>query len=101
MINCDNCRTLGFCGSHNVVKYLDVVYGAQSMTLMVHIYGGRRGIIEDHVLLFPKLIDIKIDECDNMGVLGFVKFTSKLFRGARTGKFGLDLNCRTWKARST
>ena len=38
-----------------MAKYTDVVYGAQSMTIMVRIFGGHRGIVEDPMLLFTKL----------------------------------------------
>ena len=38
-----------------MVKYMDVVYGAQLMTIMVRIFGGHRGIVKDPILLFTKL----------------------------------------------
>jgi hypothetical protein len=44
----DNGRTLGFRG----VKYADVVYGGDSMTMVVRISGGHRSLIEAPMFIF-------------------------------------------------
>jgi hypothetical protein len=51
VINMDNGRTLGFWGD-TIVKYVDVVSGGNSMTMVVRISGGRRSLIEAPMLIF-------------------------------------------------
>jgi hypothetical protein len=51
VINIDNGRTLGFWGD-TTVKYVDVVFGGDSMTMVVRISRGRRSLIEAPMLIF-------------------------------------------------
>jgi hypothetical protein len=51
VINMDNGRTLGFRGD-TTVKYVDVVSGGDSMTMVVRISRGRRSLIEAPMLIF-------------------------------------------------
>jgi hypothetical protein len=53
-LHCDNGRTLGFRGNTHV-KYADVVWGGESMTLVVRSPGGRRYAIEDLMLIFTSV----------------------------------------------
>jgi hypothetical protein len=51
VVNVDNGRTLGFRGD-TTVKYVDVISGSDSMTMVVRISGGRRSLIEAPMLIF-------------------------------------------------
>lgn len=51
VINVDNGRTLGFCGSSDV-KYADVVSGGEGFTMMVRLTGGRDARIANPFLVF-------------------------------------------------
>jgi hypothetical protein len=51
VVNVDNGRTLGF-REDTTVKYVDVVSGGDSMTMVVRISGGRRYLIEAPMLIF-------------------------------------------------
>ena len=51
VVNMDNGRTLGFRGDTST-KYTEVVFGGDSMTLVVQISGGRRSMIEAPMLIF-------------------------------------------------
>ena len=51
VINMDNGRTLGFRGD-TTIKYVDVVSGGDSMTMVVRISGGCRSLIESPMLIF-------------------------------------------------
>ena len=51
VINVDNGRTLGFRGD-STVRYAEVVFGGDSMTMVVRISGGRRAMIEAPMLIF-------------------------------------------------
>ena len=51
VINLDNKRTLGFWGDTSV-KYIKVVSGRDSMTMVVRISWGRRYMIEAPILMF-------------------------------------------------
>ena len=53
LINCNNDKTLGFCGD-DVVKYADGVSSGQSIALMVRISRGHPGTIEDPMWKFSK-----------------------------------------------
>ena len=49
--NLDNDKTLGFRGDTNN-KYVDVISGGKSMTLIVRILGGRHSIIKTPMIIF-------------------------------------------------
>ena len=51
VVNMDNGRTLGFWNDTST-KYVEVVSGGDSMTLVVQISGGRRSMIEAPMLIF-------------------------------------------------
>ena len=54
VVNLDNGRTLGFRGN-TTVKYAKVVYGGESMRMVIRISGGRRSMIEAPILIFTNL----------------------------------------------
>jgi hypothetical protein len=51
VINMDNGRTLRFQGD-TIMKYANVVFGSDSMTIVVRISGGCRSLIEAPMLIF-------------------------------------------------
>ena len=51
VINVDNGRTLGFRGD-STVRYAEVVFGGDSMTMVIQISGGRWAMIEAPMLIF-------------------------------------------------
>ena len=51
VVNLDNDRTLGFRGD-TTVKYVEVVSGGESMTMVIRISGGRQSMIEAPMLIF-------------------------------------------------
>jgi hypothetical protein len=51
VFNMDNDRTLGFRGD-TTMKYVEVVSGGDSMTMVVRISGGRQSLIETSILIF-------------------------------------------------
>ena len=51
VVNLDNGHTLGFKGD-TTVKYVEVVSGGDSMTMVIRILGGRRSMIEAPMLIF-------------------------------------------------
>lgn len=50
-IDMDGGKTLEYAGAQ-AVKYCDVVSGGQNFTMMVHVSGGRRGVIEPPFMVF-------------------------------------------------
>ena len=54
VVNLDNGCTLGFRGD-TTVKYAEVVFGRDSMTMVVRISGGRRSMIKASMLIFTNL----------------------------------------------
>ena len=51
VVNMDNGRTLGF-RDDTSTKYVEVIFGGDSMTLVVRISGGHRSMIEAPMLIF-------------------------------------------------
>ena len=51
VINMDNGRTLGFCGDQ-AVKYANVVFGGEAMTMVVRVTRGRQATIKPPMIIF-------------------------------------------------
>ena len=51
VVNLDYSRTLGFRGD-TTVKYAKVVFGGDSMTMIIRIFEGRQSMIEAPMLIF-------------------------------------------------
>ena len=67
VVNIDNGRILGF-WDDTLVKYVEVVSGRDSMTMVVQISGGRRSMIEASILIFtnPNISYLIRDLDDNI-----------------------------------
>ena len=54
VVNLDNGRTLGFKGN-TTVKYVKVISGGDSITMVIRISGGRQSMIEAPMFIFTNL----------------------------------------------